>query len=308
MGADLIKNKENIGKQVGATPDRQSRARVIVPILVLIGFIVFAVFYLAGEANANDSLSSSGTVEAVEIRIGPEIGGTVKEVLVEQGDRVDQGQPLVHLDNAILQNQRDQAEANLAQAEALVQSAELGQESAQQAYDKLVDGSDPDSNQLALAEGSLQAAQAQLVAAQANQAAAEAALDSADIQIGKAELVSPVSGTVLYRNIEAGEVVSPGATIIVVADLSDLTITVYLPEDRYGKVNLGDNVEVEVDSFPGEKFNATVTHIADQAEFTPRNVQTGEGRRTTVFAIELKLDDPQGKLKPGMPADVYFSR
>lgn len=63
---------------------------------------------------------------------------------------------------------------------------------------------------------------------------------------------------------------------------------------------------VTADSFPGERFEAAVQRISDQAEFTPRNVQTEEGRRTTVFAVQLRLSDPQGKLKPGMPVDVYF--
>jgi HlyD family secretion protein len=61
-----------------------------------------------------------------------------------------------------------------------------------------------------------------------------------------------------------------------------------------------------VDSFPGMQFNAQVTYIADQAEFTPRNVQTAEGRSATVFAIKLTVADPEGRLKPGMPADVIF--
>jgi hypothetical protein len=64
--------------------------------------------------------------------------------------------------------------------------------------------------------------------------------------------------------------------------------------------------EVGVDSFPNEKFQAEVLRIADEAEFTPRNVQTDEGRRTTVFAVELSVQDPGGRLKPGMPADVTF--
>ncbi len=80
----------------------------------------------------------------------------------------------------------------------------------------------------------------------------------------------------------------------------------YIPEDRYGNVRLGQMARVSVDSFPGQEFNATVARIADQAEFTPRNVQTQEGRRTTVFALELIVDDPDGRLKPGMPADVTF--
>ena len=63
---------------------------------------------------------------------------------------------------------------------------------------------------------------------------------------------------------------------------------------------------MNVDSFPGLRFNAVVTYIADQAEFTPRNVQTVEGRQNTVFAVKLKVDNQDSKLKPGMPADVTF--
>ena len=65
---------------------------------------------------------------------------------------------------------------------------------------------------------------------------------------------------------------------------------------------------VTVDSFPGQVFQGTVQHIADRAEFTPRNVQTPAGRRTTVFAVKLAVDNPEGKLKPGMPADVVFAK
>jgi len=91
-----------------------------------------------------------------------------------------------------------------------------------------------------------------------------------------------------------------------IGELDDLTITVYISEDRYGQIQLGEHVRVTVDSFPGEVFDAVVKRIADKAEYTPRNVQTEEGRRTTVFAVELSVNDPEGKLKPGMPADVDF--
>jgi len=90
------------------------------------------------------------------------------------------------------------------------------------------------------------------------------------------------------------------------ANLNELTITVYVPEDRYGEIHLGQTVDVTVDSFPGETFTATVSNIADQAEFTPRNVQTVSGRSATVYAVKLKVSDPTGKLKIGMPADVVF--
>jgi hypothetical protein len=84
-------------------------------------------------------------------------------------------------------------------------------------------------------------------------------------------------------------------------------LTVYLPEDSYGKVKLGQAAQVAVDSYAGVTFSASVVRIADQAEFTPRNVQTVEGRRTTVYAIKLDVPNPDGKLKPGMPADVTFN-
>ncbi len=98
-----------------------------------------------------------------------------------------------------------------------------------------------------------------------------------------------------------------GAGLLSIGQLEDLHITVYLPEDRYGQLALGDSAEVRVDSYPDEVFEAVIVRIADQAEFTPRNVQTEEGgRRTTVFGVELSVRDPDGRLIPGMPADVDF--
>jgi HlyD family secretion protein len=113
---------------------------------------------------------------------------------------------------------------------------------------------------------------------------------------------------VLVRSGEPGEMATPGASLIVLADLSRLEITVYVAEDRYGAIRLGQPAAVTVDSYPGETFIAHVTHIADQAEYTPRNVQTVTGRKTTVFAIRLSIENEAGKLKPGMPADVDFGR
>jgi HlyD family secretion protein len=131
-------------------------------------------------------------------------------------------------------------------------------------------------------------------------------LEAIQVKLDKSIITAPLDGTVLFRSIEPGEVVQPGAPIMVLAKLQDLTITVYVQENRYGLVSLGDEASVQIDSYPGETFTATVIRIADEAEFTPRNVQTAEGRQTTVFAIKLVVDDPDSRLKPGMPADVYF--
>jgi len=137
---------------------------------------------------------------------------------------------------------------------------------------------------------------------------AQANVDLYDAQIAKTTITAPVDGVILTRAGEPGSVVSPGGVVLVMGRLDDLTITVYVPEDRLGEVSLGQTAVVSVDSFPGQTFEATVTYIADQAEFTPRNVQTVEGRKNTVFAVKLKLADTAGKLKPGMPADITFNK
>jgi HlyD family secretion protein len=87
-----------------------------------------------------------------------------------------------------------------------------------------------------------------------------------------------------------------------------LTITVYVPDPRLNEIKLGQSATVTIDVASGESptFDAEVVYIADQAEFTPRNVQTVEGRSSTVFAVKLKVTDPEGQLKIGMPADVVF--
>ena len=190
----------------------------------------------------------------------------------------------------------DQAmlDARVALAEAQVLQAQLE-------WEKWKDGPDPSA--LELAQASVDNAKAQLEAAEAT-AAAE--LDTLDLDADKITVRAPVSGVVLVRLIEPGEVVAAGATVFTIGQLDALRITVYLPEDRYGGVSLGEQAQVTVDTFPGDQFVAMVSRIADEAEFTPRNVQTEEGRRTMVFAVELSVMDPEQKLRPGMPASVSF--
>ena len=207
-------------------------------------------------------------------------------------------------------------ELDLAVAEADVKVAEAQLADAQRELEKVKDGPDPDA--LALAQARLATAESHLASAKASPSAeqlslAQAQVESArrvvetlEIQLEKAVILSPVDGLVLSRSVEAGEVVVPGTPLLTLARPADMTITVYIPEDRYGTIRLGQKARVNVDSFPGQVFNASVVHIADQAEFTPRNVQTEEGRRTTVYAIKLHLENPDGRLKPGMPADVEF--
>lgn len=159
---------------------------------------------------------------------------------------------------------------------------------------------------LAQAEANVNQAQAAIAQAEKAVGQAQAELDLIDVQIGKLTVHASVDGIIMTRDVEPGEVVQPGTVTMNIGELDELTITVYISEDRYGQIQLGEHVQVTVDSLPGEVFDAVVKRIADKAEYTPRNVQTEEGRRTTVFAVELSVNDPESKLKPGMPADVDF--
>jgi HlyD family secretion protein len=146
----------------------------------------------------------------------------------------------------------------------------------------------------------------QLRQAKINVQVAQANVDLLDTEIGKMTIQAPVPGVVMTRNAEPGSVVNAGADLLTLGRLDELTITVYVPEDRIGEVLLGEKAKVSVDTFPGVVFDAAVNYISDQAEFTPRNVETVSGRENTVFAVKLSLKDTSGRLKPGMPADVTF--
>ncbi len=156
------------------------------------------------------------------------------------------------------------------------------------------------------AQASLNQAKAADDQAQSGVQQAQANVDLINTQLSKLTVYAPLDGVILTRNVEPGEFVQPGADALTMADISHLTITVYVPEDLYGKISLGMPATMKADSFPGEVFNAQVSYISDQAEYTPRNVQTVEGRSSTVYAIKLTVSNPQGQLKPGMPADVTF--
>jgi HlyD family secretion protein len=124
--------------------------------------------------------------------------------------------------------------------------------------------------------------------------------------MSKLNIVAPIDGVILTRNVEPGEFIQTGGTALTMADLNQITITVYVPESLYGQISLGQTAIVSVDSFPDETFTGTVILISNQAEFTPRNVQTVEGRSSTFYAIKLSVENIDDKLKIGMPADVIF--
>ncbi len=168
------------------------------------------------------------------------------------------------------------------------------------------------------AEAAVQAAQAQLEALKAGATPeqiavaetqvkqAQAAVELIKTQLAKMTLTAPASGLVMERTVHRGEMAVAGATLMTIANLDEVTLTIYIPEDEIGKVKVGQTVEVSVDSFPGQVFEGRVKYIASEAEFTPKNVQTKEERVNMVFAVKVKIPNPTHELKPGMPADAVI--
>jgi HlyD family secretion protein len=179
------------------------------------------------------------------------------------------------------QAQVDAAEAQLAAAEAQLAQAQARQELAQ-------NGARPEQ---------IQAAEAQLAQARASQ-------HQVEVQLAKATLAAPRAGLVLSRSIHEGEQANPGAALMTIGSLDTVRLTIYIGETDIGRVRQGQPVDVAIDSFPGRVFKGTVTFIAQEAQFTPRNVQTKDERATTVFAVRVELANPDHVLKPGMPADA----
>ena len=125
--------------------------------------------------------------------------------------------------------------------------------------------------------------------------------------LGYAALVSPVGGIVSVRLAEAGQVVAAGQPVLRIAELTQPWVRAYLAEADLTRVQLGQPVEVRVDGLPGQVLHGRLSFISPQAEFTPKTVETKALRVDLVYRIKVDVDDPQGRLKIGMPADVTIA-
>ncbi len=133
---------------------------------------------------------------------------------------------------------------------------------------------------------------------------AAAAWQLAETRLGYATVVSPLTGMVLSKNIEPGEYVAPGTPVVTVGDLVNVWLRAYIEETDLGKVKLGQPARVTADTWPGKVHDGRVSFIADEAEFTPKNVQTQAQRVKLVYRIKIDIHNPAQELKPGMPADA----
>jgi HlyD family secretion protein len=153
--------------------------------------------------------------------------------------------------------------------------------------------------------------QRQLAMAKTMKAIAAAGVESAaakraEIQATFEDCVlnSPLTGTVIDKAAEMGEHVMPGSPIAVLIDLNQLYVKTYIEQTEVSKVRLGDSAKISVDSFPNRTFDGTIYYISSQAEFTPRDVQMDEYRSRMVYMAKVSVHNPDGLVKPGVPADV----
>jgi HlyD family secretion protein len=144
-------------------------------------------------------------------------------------------------------------------------------------------------------------------------AAAKARFDQMKAQANQAlqslhdcTVISPVSGTVTHKVLNQGEIAGQNATIVTVSVVDPVKLTIYVSDKDLGRVKMGQKAEMKIDTYKDKTFTGTVIYISPQAEFTPKNVQTTEDREKLVFAVKIQVANPDGNLKPGMPADAVL--
>jgi hypothetical protein len=264
---------------------------------------------------------------------------------VNKGATIQQGEVVISLDMSLLQAQWGAAHARYEAAVAGLEMLEAGprdvdfavaqaavvqsQAVLEGALKALEDAKDTPrrvrDEQVAIAQAGVDQARAALEATEAvleaveesptenEMDAAHAAVDAAaaelaqfEDRISRAEIRSPIDGVLLDRFFLPGELVMPGWPVAAVADLDQLEVSVYIPEADLGWADVGDLVQVKVDAYPERIFHGLVIYISNQAEFTPRNVQTPEERVILVYEVRVLVLNPGRALKPGLPTDVTF--
>lgn len=242
--------------------------------------VLMTTVFLTGCFSGTKAVRYDGRVEATEVRVSAQTPGTLGNVLVDEGDTVRKGQAVVVVNRERLQAQYEQVVADLHFAQTTLRKyRQLLREGAisQQQHDEL-------------------AARVEVLTAQAKNVA---------IQLQDAAIVAPLTGTVLTVYARTGEYVTPGSPIMDVADLSTMEVRVYVPLSKLPEIKIGQVVAVGVDGVV-QPLNGKVSWIASEAEFTPKTILTPETRTTLVYAVKIKIPNPQGILKIGMPVDVRW--
>lgn len=298
----------------------------------LVALVAAAVGFLAWKQSARNALpagiyAANGRVEANQVDIATKLAGRIIEVIPREGDMVEMGSVVARLDKDQLEAQFRQAEAEaqrarqaLVAAEAQVVSRKAELTFADQEVKRsaaLVDKGytsrekmDQRQQQLASAEAALNAAIAQVDQAKAAVTAAGAQVEQIKTVLADATVKSPVRGRVQYRLIEPGAVLPAGGRIASLLDLSDVTMTIFLPAREAGRLTIGDEARVVLDAYPQYVFPAKVSFVAGEAQFTPKTVETSEEREKLMFRVKLQapremVKEIEDRVKTGLRGMAY---
>jgi HlyD family secretion protein len=303
-------------------------ARTIV-VIVALGLITLAAgsgiaFWLMRPKPLPEQvIYGSGRIEADEVRVAPEVGGRIVEIRAVEGQSLHAGDLLARIDSADYQLQADRADAQRAAAlraaaqidaqiglathHAMTAKIDLGRnEAMSQAGVVSAQTLDLARNAYAAAADQVSVLRQQLGQADAQALVAAKSAALAQSQIAKTRLTAPLSGAVLERLAEPGEVVAAGQPVAVLANLQAVKLKVFISEKDLGKVRLGALARIRVDAFGARDFPARVARVDAQAQFTPRDVHMADERSRTVYGVTLEAPNPERLLKPGMPADSWI--
>jgi HlyD family secretion protein len=283
----------------------------------------FAYWRMRPEPLPPQVIYGSGRIESDEVRVAPEVPGRLLENRAVEGQSLRVGELLARLNPEDYELQADRAEA---QREAALRTgkqidAQIGLAShhARTArtdlarYENLGRQGWIPAQRLDVARNSYMAASDQVSVLRQQSAEADAqatvalkSLALARSQIAKTRIMAPLSGSVLERLAEPGEVVAAGQPVAVLANLQTVKLKVFIVEKDLGKIRLGAPARIRVDAFKGRDFPGRVAHVDAQAQFTPRDVHIADERSRTVYGVTLEAANPEGLLKPGMPADSWI--
>lgn len=308
----------------------RSRLVTILVFVLLLASTAALAFYLYQHRQGGlpaGFASGNGRLEATEVDVATKIAGRLAELGPREGDMVEAGAVVARLDADDLRAQLRAAEALALQAQKAVDEAHAGVRKSRtdvalagktlKRSESLVDKGfisqsklDTDQTSMEGAMAGMDQAQSRVAEAEAAAAAAVAKVDSLRATLDDTALKAPISGRVLYRLAEPGEVLAAGGKALTLVDLSDMYMTIYLPTDKAGQVALGSAARIVLDALPGQPIPATVAFVAAKAQFTPREVETRTEREKLMFRIKVKPDPAwlaahRDLAKGGMPGVAY---
>ncbi|MFM6928183.1 MAG: efflux RND transporter periplasmic adaptor subunit [Bdellovibrio sp.] len=231
---------------------------------VIVLAIIFGLLILAFAAKTiffKNKFNYAGTVEVTKVDIPARVQSVIATLAAKEGDWVKKGQVVVVLSCEDLKIGNDLAQSNYHRSRALYSSGNISAE----AYDQV------------------RAKKADL-----------------ELRTRWCEVSSPLSGIVLTKYFEEGEMVNPGAKLLTVANLADVYAYFFLPHDEIAALKTGQKIEATLPELKDQKFPGVIEFINPEAEFTPKNVQTRDERTRLVYGVKIRFDNPDGVLKPGM--------